>query len=746
MHRDERWARVATVAAERIDAGNAARARNDPFRGEVRRSRLLERLLVAADRRLVAIAAPAGYGKTTLLRQWAAADHRPFALVGVDDASNDPGTLLVTIARALDAVEPGAQGLGGTRSAGSPEVASILHIGAALATRTIPCVLAIDDVHHLHSGPALRVIWEVIDALPPGSQLVLSGRSDRALDLELGPGRALETPMRLGASDLALDATEGELLLSAAGLALDNAQLEALMGRTEGWAAGLAYATSALLPTTDVEAFGGGDRRLAEYVMRDVLRDAGPPTVDFLLRTSVLEELNTSLCDAVTERSDGLEMLEQLDRERLFVAPLDTRAERFRYHRLFRDVLQHELRRRDARAEPRLNRRASAWYTTHGRFEPAIRHSLAAADFETAARLVWTNAATCVARGRPATLRRWLAAFSDDQIAGHPLLALTAASVDAVEGRADEATNWLWLTQHGSGRAAERNSAFESHVALLEALLTDHGLTGMREQADLAYSLERDTSPWRAVAGFYVGLILHLAGEGEAARARLEDTLVRSAVLWPTVHANCLAELALLDAERGAWDLATDRARQARRYADERRLGAFAPMAIVPAVDALTLAHHGEARRARESMEHALRLLKSLGRVGPPVRAEAYAVLARVSLLSGDTTAAKELLRDLRPLVAAMPEAAGLRARVAELDADLQVVAEAIVGPLALTAAELRVLGYLPMHLSMSEIAEHLFVSRNTVKSQAIAIYRKLAVSSRGGAVARARELGLLDV
>jgi LuxR family maltose regulon positive regulatory protein len=169
-------------------------------------------------------------------------------------------------------------------------------------------------------------------------------------------------------------------------------------------------------------------------------------------------------------------------------------------------------------------------------------------------------------------------------------------------------------------------------------------------------------------------------------------------------------------------------------------------MAIVPAVDALTLAHHGEARRARESMEHALRLLKSLGRVGPPVRAEAYAVLARVSLLSGDTTAAKELLRDLRPLVAAMPEAAGLRARVAELDADLQVVAEAIVGPLALTAAELRVLGYLPMHLSMSEIAEHLFVSRNTVKSQAIAIYRKLAVSSRGGAVARARELGLLDV
>jgi len=142
---------------------------------------------------------------------------------------------------------------------------------------------------------------------------------------------------------------------------------------------------------------------------------------------------------------------------------------------------------------------------------------------------------------------------------------------------------------------------------------------------------------------------------------------------------------------------------------------------------------------------HGQRLVRSLGRVAPALRAETLAVLARAALLSGDTAVTKDLLRELRPVVAAMPEAVALRTRVDELDVDLDVVADAIVGPLALTAAELRVLGYLPMHLSMAEIAEKLYVSRNTVKSQAIAIYRKLAVSSRGAAVSRARELGLLD-
>jgi LuxR family maltose regulon positive regulatory protein len=439
-------------------------------------------------------------------------------------------------------------------------------------------------------------------------------------------------------------------------------------------------------------------------------------------------------------------MLERLHRANVFVFPLDARGERFRYHRLFREALEHELHRRDALAEQRLHRRASDWYTSHGRLEPAIRHSIAASDDDLAARLVWQHAPTCITRGQVATLQRLLDAFSEERTAGHPLLALTAASVDAVEGRADEAMHWLWLAEHVTPTTEFRDDdGVEAHALLLRSLLSEHDLASIQADASRAFELERDASPWRALAGLYIGLTHHLAGDDGAARRMFEDALVRSAVLWPSVHASCLAELALLDAESGDWERAAERADLAQQYVGKRGLDEYAPVAIVPAVAALILVHRREARSARECLGHGQRLVRSLGRVAPALRAETLAVLARAALLSGHTAVTKDLLRELRPIVAAMPEAVALRTRVDELDVDLDVVADAIVGPLALTAAELRVLGYLPMHLSMAEIAEKLYVSRNTVKSQAIAIYRKLAVSSRGAAVSRARELGLLD-
>ncbi|HEY7133713.1 MAG TPA: AAA family ATPase [Acidimicrobiia bacterium] len=734
-----------TVVPDRFRAGTA-RQPWKTSRAEVPRSLLIERLVAAGDR-LVAVAAPAGYGKTTLLRQWAEADERPFAWVAADGTSNDPRALLLAIMRALDDLDPfGHHAVSSLDGAETQTVASVLHMGAVLATLGTPCVLVIDDVHHLVSPHALLVVSEVSRALPSGSRLVLSGRCDATLDLELLPGHVFARPLRVGASDLAFDATEGELLLGATGVLLDAGELETVMRRTEGWPTALAIAAMSLDDDNSVDDFDGGDRRIVDYVDRAVLDQLEPTIVDFLLQTAVLEELTPSLCDAVSERDDSAQLLERLHRANLFVVPLDSRAERFRYHRLFREALQHELHRRDPLAEQPLHRRASGWYTAHGRLEPAIRHSIAASDDEHAAWLVWQNAPTCITRGQVATLQHWLDAFGEDQTAGHPLLALTAASVDAVEGRADEATHWLWVAQHSASAVDyATDEDVEAHALLLRSLLSEHGLAAMQADATRAFELDRDASPWRALAGLYLGVTHHLAGDDDAARRALEDALVRSAVLWPSVHANCLAELALLDAESGAWERAAERADLAQQCVAKRRLDDHAPVAIVPAVAALTLVHRREARSARECLGHGQRLVRSLGRVAPALRAETLTVLARAALLSGDTAMTKELLRELRPLVAAMPEAVALRTRVDELDVDLEVVADTIVGPLALTAAELRVLGYLPMHLSMAEIAEKLYVSRNTVKSQAIAIYRKLAVSSRGAAVSRARELGLLD-
>lgn len=737
---------VMAITHAEVDVRRARERRPGGRRAEVRRSHLVERLIDNADRPLVSVVAPAGYGKTTLLRQWMAEDDRPFAWLELAEEHNDPGTLLSAVMCALHHVEPFGEGLLVSPSRlDSADMERIVHVGAALATRTTPCVIVLDDVHRVTSCEALHMVAAVLQHLPLRTQLVLAGRFDHTPEL-CANGESWDC-LRLTTTELALDASEAEMLLSGYGVEGDNSELETLMAQTECWPLGLSLAGSALLDGGAASRYPSGDRALSEYFTREIMHALDERTVEFLTRTSVLEELTGSVCDAVTQGSYSARLLKRLDCSNTFMVPLDSRRERYRYHRLFRDYLQQQLRLREPHLVAGLHKRASAWYAQHRREEQAIRHAVAAGDVNTAADLVWGSVGVSVVRGRPAALRRWLHIFDDNQIAAHPLLGLAAAAVDVMEGHADEATNWLWLTEQAAADGGFSDEAgLEPCLRLLNALLGGQDLGHAGEAADDAFANLSDRSPWRAVSAAFSGMLRHLAGDADAARERFDAAAVRSAVLAPAVHAVCLAELALLDAECNAWDRATDGAEHAEQYANGHRLDDFAPLAIVPAVRALTLAHHGDAASAHERTDRSLKLLRRLGRVSPHVRAEVRTVLARTTLSIGNTAATRELLRDLRPLLAGMTDAAGLRERIAEIDRGVDAIADAVVGPLALTAAELRVLRYLPMHLSMSDIAEQLFVSRNTVKSQAIAIYRKLAVSSRSAAVARARDLGLLDV
>lgn len=741
---DERWAAVVTLAPADSRTRHLDIAVPDPETTGIRRTRLVERLVEGARLPLVVVTAPAGYGKTTLLRQWAAEDRRQFAWVHVDAHHDDPPALLGAVIRALDEVEPLGRSLAGAPS-GLDAVNMLwsMHIGAALATRRAPAVVVVDDVHHVKSASALAVLSAVLEHLPAGSQMVLAGRSEPAFELLGGTARNV---MRLGTADLAFDASEAELLLSAAGLIVQPDELERIMSRTECWPNGLTLAAATVSDTNDVDVLKDAEHATAEYFRREVLDSLDDGTVQFLTRTSVLDELTGSLCDAVTERSYSSRALERLDHANAFLVALDARHRRYRYHALFREFLRDELGRREPETVALLHRRAGAWCEQHGRDDQAIKHAIAGEDTESTARLVWSATGTCIGRGRSAALRETLDAFTDEQIAGHPLLALAAAAAELTEGHADDAAHWLWLTEHTAGDLAPApHEARDAHVSLLRALLGQDGLA--RVEADVDRSLDRDDerSPWRALGGFYSGLVRHLAGDVDGARARLEEAAVRSAVLWPAIHAAATAALSLLDADAGRWDDAAVRAERALRYVDERRLGDYPLAAIVPAIAAVNAVHHGEAGRAREQIAHSERLVTALGRVAPALRAEVRLTLAWTSLQLGDTTGVRQQLRDVRPLLLAMPDARELRDRIAALDADVQAITDTIVGPLALTVAERRVLTYLPMHLSLSEIAQRLFVSRNTVKSQAIAIYRKLAVSSRGAAVTRAQELGLLE-
>ena len=331
-----------------------------PRLGDVERARLIGHVREARRSRIVSVVAPPGYGKTTFLRQWAARDHRAFAWVSLDPRDNDPVVLLTYVAAALnDDSTVDAAVLSGLRGPGDALWTSGLpRLGAALADRTVPLVLVLDDVHELVDGECLEALAVLLQHVPRGSQVVLCGRAEARVGLPKlrVDGELLE----LGPEALALDDAEARALLGGAGFDVTGAQAAALNERAEGWAAGLCLAALSLEGSgSSIASFGGDDRFVAEYLRAEELTDIEPAQLEFLLRTASLEQMCAALCDAVLERDDSAQMLEQLAGRSGFVLALDREHRWFRYHHLFREMLQAELARRSPELMPILSRRAS---------------------------------------------------------------------------------------------------------------------------------------------------------------------------------------------------------------------------------------------------------------------------------------------------------------------------------------------------------------------------------------------------
>ena len=352
-----------------------------PRPGLVERTALVGRLSRERSGRVVSVVAPPGYGKTTVLGQWAAHDRREFAWVSLDHRDNDPVVFLTYVAEALNAdstVDPAVfKALSGTGD--SLWARGLPRLVAALAARPEPLVLVLDDVHELENHECLDALAALLLHVPRGSQLVLSGRAEARLGLPKlrADGELLE----LGPAALALNDAEAHALLTAAGADVTEAQAEALNERAEGWAAGLYLAALSLDGgSSSVGSFGGDDRFVTDYLRAEELNRVEPAQLEFLLRTAVLEPMCAPLCDAVLERDDSAQMLEQLERENLFVVALDHQRRWFRYHHLFREMLQAELERREPELPAALNRRAAAWCNANGQPEVAIEYSVAAGD------------------------------------------------------------------------------------------------------------------------------------------------------------------------------------------------------------------------------------------------------------------------------------------------------------------------------------------------------------------------------
>ena len=722
-----------------------------PQAGLVGRERLVRRLIQSQGRPVALVIAPAGYGKTTLLAEWAARDARPFARVTLTRAHRDRLELLSAIAAALESIEPLGWEVFEALTSGRHDAADVAlqRLVRVLDKRARPVVLAIDDLHVL---PA-RAVWPVLEtvgqALGPGSQIAVAARGDAGLPV--GRLRTHRSSIELRSADLAMTRSEAAALLRAAGVAPEPDEVLALVQRTGGWPAGLYLAALSLSdqgPGARAEAFSGDDRYVADYVNEELLAGLPPRRREFLVRTSILERLSAPLCDAVLERSGSADELEALTHTGLPLEVLDRNRAGYRYNPLFADVLRSELSRADPDRAACLHRRASNRLGAEGDTDGALVHAIQAADLPRAGRLLWGCAIERLAQGREESIRSALACFSDEQLSDTPLLALTAAAGSLARGALDEAERWTSVAAAGRGaqRPAGRRNPVDAGVALMRAWTGRDGVGQMGADAARADALLEPKSPWRALCGLLRGISLQLGGEPEEARLELETAGHRAASRAPMIQALCLAQLALASAEAGDTERAAVLVARARAQVERSELSDSPTVALVFSVSAALRAQTGTSVEAAADLRHARELLARVTDPTPWYDAECRILLADAAARTGVPAAAAQLLTEAQVALRRCPDAGVLEAMLVNAqDLIERSACEDAAAEWSLTAAELRVLGYLPSHLCFREIADRLYVSSNTVKTHARAIYRKLGVSSRGEAVELARGAALVE-
>jgi LuxR family maltose regulon positive regulatory protein len=708
-------------------------------------------MLADRDARVVVVSAPAGYGKTTLLAEWAEVDDRPYAWVSVTERENAVLSLVGYIVRALEAIEPiNAHDMSALARIDADINTTLLpSLGVVLERRAQPFVLALDDVHLLKSDDTKRALSALVAHMPVASQLVLSGR-DRS-PIGLGRLRAASRVSELGAEALALQDDEARTLLSATELDIGDKDIDTIIQRAEGWPAGLYLATLSLQsrrnPVDTVCKFSGTDRFVGEYLRDELLRSLPEETVQFMLQTSVLERLSGAVCDALVGRTDSGAVLEALAASNMMVTPLDAHAEWYRYHHLLRDLLVDELRRRAPRLEAELHLKASFWYEGAGDEDAAIRHACVSGNLERARDLLWGALPVFIATGRSSFVGQWLAFFDEAALFADPTLGLAVAASKLAAGDPGEVAWWTAVAEAAGGSEhlpdGESRAAF---VSLLHAFVADSGLADMRENVGRACRLFRPTSQWRFLAGVFEAGGLLLQGDKAAAFFEFDELVRSSAVRMPPAEAGGQALFALAAIDEGAWGPAAPRVERARQLVRDLGLEDKPSQALTFAVSAFAYLHVGATGAARREWNRARMLLTHMAGIQPWVAVLTRCTLARVSIAQGDVAAAHTIVAEAEGILDTTPGWEALRPRVAQVQtamANCGMPLTASASPL--TTAELRVLRYLPTHLLLEDIAAELYVSRNTVKTHALSIYRKLGVSSRGSAVKRARDSGLLE-
>jgi ATP/maltotriose-dependent transcriptional regulator MalT len=723
-----------------------------PSGGWVVRRPLVRALKDSADRRLVLVDAPVGYGKSTLLAQWAEADggRRSFGWLSLTEQDRDPARLLAHLVTSLrqlapgfgDTVEPALDVPGPRPAEGA--LALLLDELTALP----PFVLVLDDYHHLRGRDVHDLMRQLVEGMPSKGQLAIATRADPPLPL--GRLRAAGTMFEVRADALRFTEQEAHDLLAFSGVTLEPADLSALVERTEGWPAGIYLATLSLRTEDDpsgfVQRFAGTHRHVADYLSEEVLRREPRATRRFLVRTSILERMCASVCDAVTDGSGSQAMLERLEHSNLFVVPLDDERRWYRYHQLFAQMLCAELARGEPGLVPALHRKASAWFEAEGWREEAVAHALAARDAARSADLVSKYWLDMFNAGRLLTVRGWLDEMGDAAIAAHPAAALTAAWVAGPFGQPEAIERWLSTAEVGAhdGPLPDGTASLESGAAIVRGVVGYSGLEVRLARLARALDLEPASSVWRPFLLWGLGHVALLSGDPMTARRRFVEVLRVADARQVVLTSMALAGLSLAETDLRDTEAAMVHARRAALIVEQRGLGADTRSSSVWLALGAALVTQGQVRAGHDVMERALLLRHDAPGLSPWPTLEVLLALAPVRFRLGDVVGAAALLAEARAILAELPDAGDLGRRLEEAEFQLTSPVREVAFGEVLSDRELAVLRLFPSQLSQREIGGELFLSLNTVKSHSRAIYRKLGVSSREQAIMRARELALL--
>ena len=736
-----------------VDPFMDAKLHSPPVRDHwLRRERLLGRLDSVVDHRVTLVAAPAGYGKTVLVAQWLEEADPRAAWVSLDAGDNDVNRLWAHVATALERAgcrlemgSPDHRVSGDSVAPGS----TLTAIVEALGADQHHTVLVLDDFHFIQDERSHTQVEFLVEHLPPQAHLVILTRADPGL--RLGRLRASGGLLEIRADALGFTAAEAGAMLSHHSVDLDPESFHLLMRSTEGWPAGLYLASLSLAgraaPDAFVRNFSDGNRYIGDYLTEEVLNRHSDQVREFIMEVSVLDRFSAPLCDHVRGSSGSAAILRDLERSNLFLMPLDEDRHWYRFHRLLAAVARSELEVSPTRELSTLHARAADWFDRHGYVDEAVKHLIAAGDTPAAGMLVQRHWLQYVDAGRIATVLGWSEAISASDDPVEPVASVTSAWLAALTG--DESSLADLMAELDAfrdlGPLPDGSRSVESAMAMIDSLFGYDGPQRMMQGAQRAASLEVDRhSPFYSLAQVALGHAYYVAGDLDQALQALANA--RHNDRAPVViQALGLATESLVEDERRQLGRAREHAERAMAVIDGHGLGAFPQASLSYTALGRAQAAAGRVDEALVTLARGLDLRRNTSASGPWGMIHHLLVHARVAGEAGETALATDLLDELDSRTARFVD--GMDAVHARTEAVRRSIRSPDVGVVAgedLTSRETEILRLLQGSMTFPEIAGELYLSSNTIKTHARAVYRKLGVHTRAEAVVAGRRQGLL--